>query len=335
MSIVPFLIAKAHANHSQSLNGNQMNSMITAEKLTDVENIIQGTRYGHLLNEVRPSVDLPQFEIHLRRDYARLLNIYRNAATGRVKDLLNAFTISVEAENMDMIFQAIIRDNVDENLNRIIIPVGKFGTHHYKRIMENTDPMIATDFILYPELRKAAQVALNQSNDPDEQVFLLSSALSHTAYSILGKVAPKWITDEINLLNLETICRAINLDINVDEWLIPNIGNIYRQRRYLMNLANPRDVLNYLAPKFNPSQPLQLALNADDVVVKLEDEVLNYLYFQRYRNFMLFGTREEAILDFFSIKRAEIDDISRVMTSKILRKTTVSELREMVYPIYH
>ncbi|MHA2503232.1 MAG: V0D/AC39 family V-type ATPase subunit [Candidatus Kariarchaeaceae archaeon] len=334
MSIIAFLIAKAHANHSRSPTASQINGMITADTISDAETILQRSSYGSIYNEVRPSVNLPEYEVKMRIQYAQLLRIYRNAAIGKVKDMLNAYTLTIEAENMDMIFQAIMRDNVDEELEQIIIPVGKFGMRHYKRIMENTDPKIATDYIIYPELKNAAQKALNQSNDPDDQIFLLSAAFSHTAYSALSKIAPKWVRLEVDFLNLETICRAINLDIDVSGWLIPDIGTIYPQRQRLRNMNTPRDAIAAAANRFLVSQPLKAALDADDPVSQLETEVLQYLYFQRYRNFIIHGNRPEAILDYFSIKHAEMEDISRIFTSKVLTKTSNDDLRRMIYPIY-
>jgi len=336
MSTVPFLIAKAHANHSKSLTESQMNGMITAEKMSEVEMILQSTGYGHLLEEVRPSVSLHKFEVALRRDYAKLLSVYRSAAIGDVEKLLNAFTLSIEAENMDMIFQAIIRDNIDETLEEIIIPVGKFGLHHYRRIMETSaDALIASDLIIYPELRKPVQQVLNQTDDPDERIFRLSAALSHTSYQKLYEVAPQWVKLEAEFLNLETICRAINMGISPQGWLIPNIGIVYKQQKQLMNYDNVTDVLNYMVNKFPIPRIIRNALDSKDPVARLEDEFLQYLYFTRYRDFSIFGNRKEAILDYFSIKLAEIEDISRVLTSKILTKTPRSELRRMIYPIYH
>jgi vacuolar-type H+-ATPase subunit C/Vma6 len=239
----------------------------------------------------------------------------------------------IEAENMDLIFQAIIRDNVTEELEQIIIPVGKFGMRHYRRIMENTDPNVATDFIIYPELRKAAQKALNKSTDPDEQIFHLGSAFSHTSFSILADVAPKWIKLEADFLNLETICRAIKLGINPDPWLIPDIGVVYHQRAGLSSLGSAEDVISYMVSKFPVSRPLQAALESDDPVVRLEDEALKYIYYQRKRHFSLYGNRKEAILDFFSIKQAEIEDISRILLAK-LRSIPAERVRSMLYPIY-
>jgi hypothetical protein len=84
----------------------------------------------------------------------------------------------------------------------------------------------------------------------------------------------------------------------------------------------------------SPSRPLINALNSDDMISKLEDEVLQLIYYQRFKNFILYGNRKEAILDYFSIKKAEIEDISRILTSKLLHNDQTAELRRMVYPIY-
>jgi len=334
MSIVPFLIAKAHANHSKSPTQSQINSMITSERIIDVENILQNTGYGKLLNEVRPSVDLPQFEINLRREFARILHVFRTASDNSTRELLDAFAISIEATNMDHIFQAIIRNNVTEDLEKIIIPVGKFGMSHYRRIMDFNNVDTAVDLIVYPELKIAATKALQSTSDDDERIFLLSSAFSHAAYSKLGRVAPNWVKTEANYLNLETICRAVNLGIDSDNWLIPKIGSVYKLRKTLSNLNSTRDILTYMSTRMSPSRPLINALNSDDMISKLEDEVLQLIYYQRFKNFILYGNRKEAILDYFSIKKAEIEDISRILTSKLLHNDQTAELRRMIYPIY-
>ena len=330
---VPYLIAKAHSNHSKSPTAQQINAMVNAERMVDVEAVLQSTSYGFILEETRPSIDLQGFEVELRRNYAKMLNTYSGAATGAVGKLLKAYSLTVEAENMNLLLQAIIRDNVTEDLEKIIIPVGKFGLRHYQRILENTNVDVASDFIIYPKLRKAAQNALSQSTDPDERIFLLSSALSHTAFSILTKVAPKWVKLEVEFLNLETICRAINMGIDPDPWLISNFGTVYRKKHVLNGMNRPEDVLTYMLPHFPIPKVIQYALEADDPIVEFEDQASSYLYYNRYKSFLIYGMRNESVLDFFSIKRAEIEDISRILLSKI-KRIPQAKVRKMLYPIY-
>ena len=327
-------MTKAHAHHSKALKLQQVQNMINSDTILDVENILENTGYAPILSTIRPSVDLAGFEVALRREFARLLHIYKVAADGDIYKLLEAYSLMIEAENMAIILQAIIGNNVDEEaLEKILIPVGKYGMRHYRRIMENTDVQVASDLIINKKLRKAAQQALSKSNDPNEQAFLLNSALSHVSFSIISDVAPNWAKLEIEILNTLTICRSINLGIDPDEWLIPNIGSVYKQRSLLSNMGNPEDVMSYLMPTFPVPKVLQLALDSETPVITLEDEALRYLILRRYREFALYGSRKEAVLDFFSIKLAEIEDIGRILLSK-KQHVPAEKIRSLLYPIY-
>ncbi len=330
----PFLITKAHANHSRSPNWQQISSMLNASRVTDVENILQSTSYGDLLNIVRPSVDLPAFEKEMRKSFADLLHLYKRSASKQVAKLLDAYSVIIDAENIDIIMQAIVRKNVDSNLDQIIIPVGKLGMDHYKRMMKSANIEIASDFIPYPAVRRAVQKAIKVSDNPDDQVFYVSSALAHSSFTMIQEIAPKWIRLEIELLNLETICRAINLGIKAKPWMIPGRGVTNRYEPVLSSMKSPREAINYILPHFPVSAPLKLALAADDkdVVSVLEDAALSYLHAQHKHRFYLVD-RPESILDFFAIKKAELEDITRILFSK-LKGIPAEEIRSMLYPIY-
>ncbi|MHA2089629.1 MAG: V-type ATPase subunit [Candidatus Kariarchaeaceae archaeon] len=312
-------MAKAHAYHSQSPTFMQITSMMNAQTVTEVETILQSTVYGPIVNEIRPSVNLPEFEVALRRNYATLLGQYQLAASPDVAGLLKAYAMKIEAENLDLILQAIIRDNVSEQLIQNIIPVGKYGLPHYQRMMEFSKPELATDFITYPQLRKVAQEALKISDDPDDQTFYLSSALSHASFLIQQEAAPQWIRKEIEFLNLETITRSIKLGIDPEPWMVPNRGIVNRYRTTLASMSTPREVLSYILPHFPVKAPIEIALQAadDDIISVFEDHVLLYLFHKHQRNFSIYGNRRESILDFFAIKRAEIEDLSRILLSTI------------------
>ncbi|NHJ31412.1 MAG: V-type ATPase subunit [Asgard group archaeon] len=334
-STIPFLIAKAHAYHASAPTHMQIQAMLNATKVSEIETILQSTGYSTILNEVRPSVNLPDFEVAMRRDYAKLLNRYQIAASPDIADLLHAYAMRIEAENMDLILQAILRGNVSEELLKDIIPVGKFGLPHYKRMMEITKAEVATDFIIFPKLRKAAQEALMFSDDVDEQTFYLSSALSHASFQLLQEVAPRWIRKEIEFLNLETVARSIKLGIDPEPWMIPNNGIVNRYTSILSSMNTPREALSFMLPHFPVSAPIEIALQSsdDDLVSVFEDHVLSYLFHQHHRNFNIYGNQKESILDFFSIKKAEIEDLSRILLSKI-KGIPSEKIQGMLMPIY-
>lgn len=335
-STVPFLMTKAHAYHSNSPTLSHINGMLNATSVVEIEAILANTVYAHLVTEARPSIDLTKFEIALRRDYAQLLSTYVVAADPTISELLIAFAMLIEADNMTLILQAIIRKNADDSILESIIPVGRFGLPHYKRMLDTTTVEAASDFIIYPKLRKAVQTALTKSDDPDYQIYYLASALSHASYEILQKVAPQWVKNQVELLNLQTICRAIKLDIKPNEWLIPNFGIINRYRSILVGMLTPRDVLNFVLPHFFIKRPLRLALEADDdkIVEVLEEASLEYQYHKHQKNFTIYGLKKESILDFFAIKKAEIEDISKIIlgTIKGIPSETVEGMLKM--PIY-
>jgi vacuolar-type H+-ATPase subunit C/Vma6 len=313
----------------------QIQAMLNATTVNEIENILQSTGYNSILNEVRPSVNLPEFEVAMRRDYAKLLTQYQVAASPDVTDLLEAYAMRIEAENMDLILQAILRNNVSDELLHDIIPVGKFGLPHYKRMTEIKKAEVATDFIIFPKLKKAAQEALALSEDIDEQTFYLSSALSHASFELLQEVAPRWIRKEIEFLNLETVARSIKLGIDPEPWMIPNQGIVRRYTSILSSMSTPREALSFMIPHFPVSTPLEAALQAsdDDLVSVFEDHALLYLFHQHHRNFNIYGNQRESILDFFSIKKAEIEDLSRILLSKI-KGISSEKIQGMLMPIY-
>ena len=332
----PFHVAKARANNSKSPTMQQINAMVNASSMVEVENIIQQTGYGDLLEEVRPSVDLSKFEVAMKREYAALLHLYQRTAPKELNELLRGYALLIEAENMNLILQAILRQNVSEDLKNSIIPVGKYGMRHYERMMSSSSAIIATDFIIDPVLRKAAQKALNMSTDPDVQIYHLSSAMSHTTFMFLNQLVPNWIKKEIEIMNIETVCRGINLGIDPTAWMIPNNGVVHRYSRVLSSMKNPRDVLTYMLPHFPVKPILELALKAErdeDVIPILEDNALAYLHARHYRNFLIYGNRGEAILDFFAIKKAMVDDLGRILFSK-LKAIPSDVVLSMLFPIY-
>ncbi|MCY3411487.1 MAG: V-type ATPase subunit [Candidatus Heimdallarchaeota archaeon] len=333
-STTPFLMAKAHANHARSPSWQQISAMLNSSKIVDVEGILANTSYGDVMNIVRPSVDLPEFEKEMRNSFAKLLHLYQRSAPPPIAKLLDAYSIIIDAENINLIMQAILRNNISDDLEKIITPVGKLGMSHYQRMMKSATVDIASDFIPYPFVRKEVQKALNLSDDPDEKVFYLSSALSHSSFATLNALAPKWIRAEIELLNLETICRAINLEIDAKIWMIPNRGVVNKKAQTLQSMKTPREAINYILPQFPIQGPLKMALTANDqdIVAVLEDAALSYLHAQHKHRFYLVN-REETILDFFAIKMAEIEDISRILFSK-LKGIPAEEIRGMLYPIY-
>jgi len=80
--------------------------------------------------------------------------------------------------------------------------------------------------------------------------------------------------------------------------------------------------------------PRKLGLRPHEIIAKLEDYASNYLFHHHVLNFNIRGNRKEAILDFFAIKRAEIEDISRILLSKIkgIPQDVIADM--IMMPIY-
>ncbi|OLS29158.1 MAG: V-type ATP synthase subunit C, partial [Candidatus Heimdallarchaeota archaeon LC_2] len=159
-STIPFLISKAHAYHSQAPTLGMITNMVQAQTVSEIENILQQTHYADVVNEHRPSVNLSEFEIALRRQYAKLLTTFTKAASPDVAKLLQAYSLLIEADNMRMILQAVLKESVTDEIKQSIIPIGKYGMEYYERMMGTTTVEAALDFISHPALNKAAREAL-------------------------------------------------------------------------------------------------------------------------------------------------------------------------------
>lgn len=335
-STIPFLMTKAHAYHSQSPTLGMISSMVSASSISEIENILSQTHYAEVVNEIRPSVDLTQFEIALRRQYANLLTTFSRAADPKISFLLNAFSLLIEADNMQMIIHAILSNSDKEAIKPNIIPVGQHGMEHYERMVGTTTIDAALDFITNSTVNSAAREALKLSADPDEQMFYLSSALSHLSYSLLLKSTPLWMKKQVEILNLETIARAAKLEINPLPWMIKNNGYIYKSANTLSSMKSAREIFTYVQGRFIAPHLVQTALQASDneIISVFEETALAERFYHHKRNFNIYSNRKESILDFFAIKKAEMEDIMRILLGKI--KGVSNELiREMLMiPIY-
>jgi vacuolar-type H+-ATPase subunit C/Vma6 len=335
-STIPFLISKAHAYHSQAPTLGMITSMVQAPSVSEIENILQQTHYADVVNEHRPSVNLSEFEIALRRQYATLLTTFTKAASPDVAGLLQAYSLLIEADNMRMILQGIMNDSLTEEIKQSIIPIGKYGMEYYERMMGTTTVEAALDFVAHPALNKAAREAFKMSNDPDEQAFYLSSALSHASYELIFEISPNWIRRQVEILNLETAARAVKLGINPVPWMIPNNGTIFRLGPILGAMKTVREVFSYVLNSFPVPHLVERALQADEseMVSVFEDNARAERFYTHKRNFNIYGNRKESILDFFVIKKAELEDLTRILLGTI-KGVSPDLIREMLMiPIY-
>lgn len=335
-STIPFLISKAHAYHSHAPTLGMITNMVQAPTVSEIENILQQTHYADVVNEHRPSVNLSEFEIALRRQYAKLLTTFTKAASPDVAKLLDAYSLLIEADNMRMILQAIMNDNVTDEIKQSIIPIGKYGMEYYERMMGTTTVEAAFDFISHPALNKAAREAIKMSNDPDEQIFYLSSALSHASYSLIFETSPNWIKRQVEILNLETAARAVKLGINPVPWMIPNNGKIFRMGPTIGTMKSVREVFSYVLNSFPVPHLVERALQAEEseMVSVFEESAQAERFYTHKRNFNIYGNRKESILDFFVIKKAELEDLTRILLGTI-KGVSPDLIREMLMiPIY-
>ncbi|MCE7736825.1 MAG: V-type ATPase subunit [Candidatus Heimdallarchaeota archaeon] len=335
-STIPFLISKAHAYHSRAPTLGMITNMVQASSVSEIENILQQTHYADVASEHRPSVNLAEFEIALRRQYAELLTTFTKAASPDVTKLLDAYSLLIESDNMRMILQAVMNNSVSDEIKQAIIPIGKYGMEYYERMMGTTTVEAALDFVRHPALNKAAREALKMSNDPDEQIFYLSSALSHASYSLIFENSPNWIKKQIEILNLETTARAVKLGINPVPWIIPNNGLIFRMAPTLGAMKSVRDVFSYVLNSFPASHLVERALQAEEneMVSVFEENAQAERFHIHRRNFNIYGNRKESILDFFVIKKAEMEDLTRILLGTI-KGVSPDLIREMLsIPIY-
>jgi vacuolar-type H+-ATPase subunit C/Vma6 len=315
---VPYLIAKAKAHVGKSIKQQTVNAILNAKTLSDAETILSSAHfYDDIIKTHRPSVDFLAFEGELRKKFAEMLHRYISAASPQAAAIIRAFNVRIEADNLQILFRAILGGDQDEGLLNYIIPIGKYGIRHYQRIIQASSPQIAAKLILEPELRKAAENALKMSQDVDEQIFYVTSNLEHAAFEYLYNQSTH-IKDEIDLLNLETVARAISLDINAKNWIIPRYGVVASNIDRLSRMNNPRDVIASMINKIPFGNQIRSVLNSPDdtLIINLEKQVSLALIKNYKMNFRVFANKKEALLDFFSLKYAEINDISTILLGK-------------------
>ena len=124
---------------------------------------------------------------------------------------------------------------------------------------------------------------------------------------------------EVDLLNLETVLRAINLGIDPKSWIVPKYGVVAKNIDTLSRMSSPRDVITFILNKVPFSRSLRKALEATDssLIASIEREIDIALVRTRKKNFAIFNLRKEALIDFFALKLAEMDDIGRILLGKM------------------
>ncbi len=317
-SSIPYLIAKARSHVGASPSKQKIEMMINTPSMSEAENILSGYEfYQGALQQVRPSVDILGFEGILRNEFGKMLHRYSVGASPQAKSLLNAYAMRLEAENLQILFRAIIGGDHDEDILKFIVPVNEFEMRSYKRILNSTSPKNAVDFIAFPELRRGAARAFDKARDDDELVFYIVSSLEHAAFEYAYKFN-KHIRSEVDLLNLETVARAISLKINPREWIIPKIGVVAQNIGRLERLSSPRDVIASMINSVPYSSYLRDVLNSPEssIISHLERQVDLALMKHHAFNFRIFSYSKEALFDFFALKYQEIKDIGKIFLGK-------------------
>lgn len=331
-STLPFLMAKAKSHLAKTPTIASIQAMISASSVSEAEGILSGTVYGDLISIARPSVNLIAFEGALRRQFAELLHTYNKAASIQASQMVQAFITRIEANNLQILFRAIIHDEAENDLLNYIIPVGKFGIKHYTRFIQSKNPTLAAELITIPELKRGVLQALNKSSNEDEIVYYVTTALEHASYQFTQKFT-NYLRFDVDLLNIETVMRAIDLGIDPVFWIIPNYGIVAANIDVLSRMNTPRDAATYILNKVPFSSAIRTSLDAPDdrMISVLEREVDITLINRKRRNFSIFVNRKEALLDFFALKLAQIEDISRILLAKTNNMSEEKIKRALIY----
>lgn len=293
--------------------------MINAQSTSEAETILSNYEfYQAAIQQARPSVDILAFEGVLRNEFGKMLHQYSVGASPLVRSLLDAYAMRLEAENLQILFRAIIGGDHDEEILKFIVPVHEFEMRSYKRILNSTSPKSAVDFITYPELRRGAARAFDKARDEDEEVFYVVSGLEHAAFEYAYRFN-RHIRAEVDLLNLETVARAVALGIDPREWIIPKIGVVAKNISRLERLSNPRDVIASMLNNMPYSAYLRDVLNSpDENLISLLERQVNLAVMKHHAfNFRIFSYTKEALFDFFSLKYQEIKDIGKIFLGKV------------------
>ncbi len=316
---LPFLIAKAKADMGNSPSHSLIYSILGVDSIGEIENMMASTSYGDVFTSHRPSKDIIEFEGGLRRHFAKKLLSFRRNASPKVRDMIDAIIVLIEADNLKLIFRSIISKEQDEEILSFIIPVNKYGFNHYRRMFQVASAELATDLIAFKELKRAVRNALSHSGTEEEMLFYITSYLEHEAYSFIYKQSKSFKTI-LDMQNLMTVCRASLLDIDPTQWIIPNKGIVANNIEVLKRYSSPREILNWVLYKVPFTDYLVKALEApnDDQLISTLEKQIELAFIRKNRQmFAIFTTQVESIWSYFELKKAEMNDISRVILGKV------------------
>ena len=315
---IPYLITKARAHSGTIPSLRKVKTMIDSPTVSVIETLLSSHEfYNEILQKARPTVDIIMFESELRKQFAAMLNTYAQGASPKAKMMIKAFKYKIEAQNLQILYRALVGGDTDHQILNYVVPVEKFSMNNYARILNSTSLKSSIDFILYPELRKPINKAIETTKDDEELIFYIVSELEHAAYQFIYKENRK-IKAEVELLNLETVARAISLEINPENWIIQGIGKVAQSIDDLKRFNSPHEVIRTMLNVLPFANHFADVLNAkDENIISLLERKVNLALIQVHKkNFRIFGLQKEALFSFFSLKLAETQDISKIIFGK-------------------
>ena len=330
---IPYLVTKARAHSGTIPTVRKIKAMIEAPTVNDIENLLAPHEfYNEILQKIRPSVDIIQFEGELRKQFARMLNIYGQGASPKARNMIKSFKYKIEAQNLQILYRALVGGDNDPEILNYVVPVERVSMKNYARILNSTSLKTSVDFIIYPELRKPILSAIESTQDEEDLIFYIVSELEHAAYQFIYKENSK-IKAEVDLLNLETVARAIELGVNPKKWIIQKIGKVAQHINNLERLNSSHEVIRTMLNLMPFAGQLRSVLNAkeENIISALEHRVNLALMQVHKKNFKIFGLKKEALFSFFSLKLAEIQDISKIIFGKSSKISAEKIRKSLIY----
>ena len=314
----PYLVSKARAHMGSSPSIHTMKVLINSKSVSEAENNLSSCPfYDDVIKANRPSIDLIAYEGEIRKSYAKMLHTYGVGASIDVAPIIESFKLKLEVENLQILFRALINDERDPDLLKYVVPVGRYGLKHYQRILNSSTPELALDFIYQKKLRNQILTAIKSSENKDELMFYISSSLEQVLYEFTSSHV-KSIRSEIELLNLETVARAISLGVSPGKWIIKGKGKVAKRINQLEQYTSPLDAILSMINDVPHSAHIRKVVNSskETIISDLEKQVDVALNSFHRSNFKIFSSRPEALYSFFFLKYSEMRDISKVFLGK-------------------
>lgn len=218
------------------LSEKRIDQLVTAKSPSELQSIFLATYYGHYLDEMKEFTP-DEIELVLRRHIFEVFKSISRFFTGKLTEFFEALVYVFEIENLKRILKAMDTGRPVDEIRRFIIPVGKRNLAYYLDLFAEETIEQAISKMKKGSLRKALEKAYPQY-ERTKKIFVLEAALDKQVYTTLWTLTTSWkrkkrfayrersantrlIGEYIDLKNIIITLRALSLDLNPKDFIIP------------------------------------------------------------------------------------------------------------------